>query len=340
MGSLFTVDMAGRRDIFGTVPDPLAVVSPGGTLISGHPQETPNPQVPDSNMASGEDSDVVVVERGSGGAGSSSEHEVSDPEDLISSKGASSSVPKGRGKGQGHKPAKKNEYRPGDGTITAFPKVSGIVPRLNLCTKPEWLKVIFPRELIRKASQPFFTSDVFHLVPPTRNCRAHDSDKGMCIYYRMPSCGFRLPLTPFQIKLLEYLQAPPAQLSPAAWCYITSFERLFIEFEELQDYEPSLPLLFHYFSLAVTSDFYSLKKKTAKKLEIFISESGKGQPLSKVDYWNEGWVYIPNSKEVPSLRTISPAWRSLLTAGIPPFSEMKTCADTEAIEKIEELVSR
>lgn len=206
-----------------------------------------------------------------------------------------------------------------------------------MCTDLVWLQVTFPKELIWRLDLKFFTPDIFCLVPPTRNCRAHDSGKGMCVYHRMPSCGFRLALTPFQIRLLEYLKAPPVQLSPAAWCYITSFERLFAEFEDLKGHEPSLPLLFHYFSLAVTSEFYSLKKKTVKKLEIFISESGKGQALSKVDYWNEGWVYIPNSNRVPSLATIPATWRSLLTYGIPTFFEMKSSADTEPLRRLRNL---
>lgn len=160
--------MADRRDVLGDdLPDPLAIVSPGGTLISGHPQEvaTSQPLGPDTVFGEDFDDAVHLSEGGGNEVNSSGDHEVSNTEDPISSKGASGSIPKSPKKG--NKQSKKAQYRPGDDSIISFPKVTSIVPKLNLCTDPVWLKVTFPKELIRRLDLQFFTLDVFCLVPPT-----------------------------------------------------------------------------------------------------------------------------------------------------------------------------
>lgn len=170
----------------------------------------------------------------------------------------------------------------GDTTVDKLPKVAGILPNLGLCTDPVWLETTFSRELIKKSEFANFTPEIFSLVAPTADCQVHDTSKGMCIYWKMHSCGFRLPLTDFQIELLKFLKAPPVQLTPVAWCYITSFKHLFMEFSELKDCHPSIALFFYYFALTVSSNFLTFKTKRGKVSPIFILESGKGQVLSKV----------------------------------------------------------
>lgn len=81
-------------------------------------------------------------------------------------------------------------------------KVHTIVPTKPPGDKNAWLTEVFPDELVKSGHCHEITNEMLLLVLPGLNDRAHDYRKGMCIYWRMPACGFQLPLSRFQQSVL------------------------------------------------------------------------------------------------------------------------------------------
>ena len=73
--------------------------------------------------------------------------------------------------------------------------------------------------------------------------------------------------------------------------------------KELKDYEPTVNLFSYFFQPSIISDdFVTFKKRAAKDPKdsrvIFTSNTS----LKWIDPWNEGWMYIPNYDNIPSLK--------------------------------------
>jgi hypothetical protein len=72
-----------------------------------------------------------------------------------------------------------------------------------------------------------------HVIPSNIDDIGHDHHRGLCIYWKMSKCGFRLPLSRFELKMLREWNLTPAKLTGTAWCTITSFESFFYEFKDM-----------------------------------------------------------------------------------------------------------
>jgi hypothetical protein len=128
----------------------------------------------------------------------------------------------------------------------------------------------------------------------------------MCIYWKMPKCGFRLPLTTFKKLLLRTWDVTPAQLTGVAWCTITSFEKLYEEASgPLGGRAPTIGMFNHYFSLVASNDYYTIRKKLGV-IEIFDSNNTN---IQRINLWNLGWVYILDSGSHKYLKKLCPNWK-------------------------------
>lgn len=199
-----------------------------------------------------------------------------------------------------------------------FVTVSLIPARENLLGNQIFVDEFYD-ELVAEGFRDRISREVLSLLPPDISDRAHDSDKGLCVYWKMPRCGFSLPLSDFEKALLRALDVTPAQLTSTTWCTITSFELIFEEFwEELGGVEPTVPIFTHFFTIAVaTKDFLTVRKRL-KGPELF--DISRNPQLQRIDGWNEGWAYIPHPDKVFSLKDIRRTWRVLDREGKPSFN--------------------
>ena len=169
----------------------------------------------------------------------------------------------------------------------------------------DFYKILVPKECRGQVPR-----SALNLVIPNPGERPYDHSKGLCIYRKMPYCGFRLPLSPFVRELLQIVNVSPSQLTAPAWCYIASFEEIFRQFTFLPtESRPTVPLFFRLFSLNHASPAHVALKKRGKSVLIF--NTGLTRKFSKVDGWKESWVYLENFREVESLEGIRETWRSL-----------------------------
>jgi hypothetical protein len=126
----------------------------------------------------------------------------------------------------------------------------------------------------------------------------------------MPKCGFKLPLSDFEVDLLGCLDVAPAQVASTSWCAIASFQSLFEEFKELRSFEPTISLFSFFFQASISNyDFVSFKARSVpgESRRIF----AKSTALSRIHAWNEGWVYLRRPEKVLSLQDIRVEWRPL-----------------------------
>lgn len=217
-----------------------------------------------------------------------------------------------------------------------FPTVS-LIPARVFSHEKEGRLDTFYDELVCEMYRHDITRDKLSLCLPTAMDRAHDSDKGLCVYWKMPKCGFRLPINPFEEELLKTLDVPPSQLTSTSWCTIASFGRIFSEFgKELGYVKPTIALFAHFFTVAVTSkDFMSIKKKvTAPSLFDTV-----GNPrLQKIDAWNEDWAYITTPGKVRSLDGLRISWRVLgeNSGGKPSLPSAMSPEESYTASRLEE----
>ena len=80
-------------------------------------------------------------------------------------------------------------------------RVDGYLDHFYQALVPEEQRGEFPRDMIR------------FRVPKSTD-RAHDSKKGVAIYWKMPYCGFKLKLSPFVQALLAVNSMSPPRRSP------------------------------------------------------------------------------------------------------------------------------
>lgn len=171
-----------------------------------------------------------------------------------------------------------------------------MLPSIPLCRNQEWWHETFYEELIREDAREAITQDHLAFALPLAADRAHDHGKRLCVYWKMPKCEFRLPLTDFEQLFLKTMWMAPAQLIAVAWCYISSFERLFKKFRDKFGELKSIPLFANYFSLYKSFKDFILVKRKADSVTLF---DINGNPkVKKVDDWNKGWVYLTQPDRV------------------------------------------
>ena len=217
-----------------------------------------------------------------------------------------------------------------------FPHIS-VIPPKKKCRDIVWAREEFYPELVRVEYRGRLRPEVLTLVPPSADDRAHDHEKGMCVFWKMPKCGFRLPITDFQRRLLTKLDITPSQLTSSSWCTISSFEGFFERFkEELEGAAPTAGLFGHFFMIAVLNDSLLFVKKKQGGTQIF---SDKNKHKKKVESWKNGWVYIPNPSDVFSLEGIRTTWRPFEVNRGPVLPRSLTIAEVWVAEKIKEIVA-
>jgi hypothetical protein len=149
-----------------------------------------------------------------------------------------------------------------------FPYVSQIIPKPHICNNHVWVET-FLDQLLHNLEDGYRSVD----ISPFEDDRAHDHNKGMCIYWKMPKCGFRLPLTTFKKLLLRRWDVILAQLMGVAWCTITSFEKLYEEASRpLGGRAPTIGVFNHYFSLVASNYYYTIRKKSGV-IKVFDSKN-------------------------------------------------------------------
>jgi Putative gypsy type transposon len=161
-----------------------------------------------------------------------------------------------------------------------FHTISLIVPRVRFLGNQEWADE-FAQILVHFERR----DGVPRVVAPDISDRAHDSYKGMVVYWKMPKCGFWLPLSKFSMDLLRTWDITPSQLTSTLWCVIISFEIMFHEFQKIMSTDqPTLPVFDHYFHLMIANHDYLVVKRRQGGLEIFDSSNPQ---ISRIDAWNE-----------------------------------------------------
>jgi len=247
---------------------------------------------------SGED---TVSDRREGSVGSSDEGGETE-EMVVASTSGRPPVAKGRKK-------PNSVAREGHPRDQYFPRASVIPPNQQV-REPGWV-LHFWEELIGGGfkSDARLSFDKVGLVPPSLEDRAHDDERGLCVYWKMPKCGFQLALSNFERSLLKVLDITPAQLTAVSWCTIVSFERIFETFSKaLGDARPTIPLFGHFFTTAVTSEDYLVIKRRPKRERIFTEKNPR---ISRIDGWADGWAYIPHPEGVESLEGIRKDWKPM-----------------------------
>ena len=231
------------------------------------------------------------------------------------SRGASQSKKPSKG-GRGRKPS--YTVRRGHPQDALFPTASGIPPKKSL-TRPSGKSelisdmrnsLIMPEPRNRSSTGDVLLPSDLSLSAPQHEDRAIDHKKGMCIYWKMPKCGFKLPLSDFEVDLLGCLDVAPAQVASTSWCAIASFQSLFEEFKELKSFEPTVNLFSFFFQASISNyDFVSFKARSVpgESRRIFAQSTA----LSRIHAWNEGWVYLRRPEKVLSLQDMRVEWRPL-----------------------------
>ena len=190
-----------------------------------------------------------------------------------------------------------------------FPRASVIPPNKQV-RESGWTSE-FWEELVGEGfkNDERLSFDKVGLVSPSFEDMAHDHEKGLCIYWKMPKCGFQLALSNFEKSLLKALDITPAQLTAVSWCTIVSFQRIFETFsKDLGAARPTLPLFGHFFTTAVASEDYLVIKRKPKVERLFTEKNPR---ISRIDSWNNGWAYIPHPEGVESLQGVRRDWKPM-----------------------------
>jgi hypothetical protein len=122
-----------------------------------------------------------------------------------------------------HKPA--TIARKGHSFDRFFLTVSLIVPCVHILGNQEWAD-----DFAQVVVHSEWRDSVLRVVAPDISDQAHDSLKGMTVYWNIRWCGFWLPLLRFTKDLLRAWDITPSQLTSTLWCVIISFEIMFHEF--------------------------------------------------------------------------------------------------------------
>ena len=250
--------------------------------------------------------------------------------DSVAAEGAGASSPS---KGRRNPVSEVREGHPED---APFPTVSEIPPKKSCVNDLAWATEEFYPSLVREEYRETLTPEVVALIPPARNDRAHDHSLGMCIYWRMPWCGFRLPISRFQRKLRQLFDVAPGQVTSAAWCTIASFEEFFRYFRKDLGCDAPTPALFgQYFVVSVLNDSFLTVKKKQGVTQIF----DLGNPRkSRINAWNHGWAYLSKPEDIPSLNGVRVSWRPLKVACGPVIARDLSPNEVIVAGRIEKIV--
>lgn len=205
-----------------------------------------------------------------------------------------------------------------------FKTSAGISPKLVVQYKA--YADAFYEELVDEADREEYPRHALQLRVPGPDDRAHDSNLGMCIYWKMPKCGFKIRVSKFVREILRHLDVAPAQLTAPAWCYIMSFKFLFDFLPELKSHFPSVGLFFHYFAPLYNNESHLAIRKRGK-VTLF-------DRLSKADDWNHGWVYLQNPTDLKCFNEIRRIWRPLKKESLIPRSRPPLTSDELKIVKL------
>jgi Putative gypsy type transposon len=213
-----------------------------------------------------------------------------------------------------------------------FPTISLIVLRVHILGNQEWADD-FAQILVHSERR----DGIPKVVAPDINDRAHDSFKGMTIYWKMPRCSFRLPLSKFIKDLLRAWGITLSHLISTTWCMIISFEIKFHEFQEVMGMDqPTLSVFNHYFTLVIANHDYIFVKRHLGDMEIFDLSNPR---ISQIDTWNEGWVYVKNPQDCRYLRGLKYSFTPLQSGKKPTLGDcLPSTSDLEVINKIRVLV--
>jgi hypothetical protein len=123
-----------------------------------------------------------------------------------------------------------------------FPYVSQIILKPHICNNSVWVET--------------FLDQLFHnpgdgyrpvAISPSEDDRAHDHNKGRCIYWKMSKCGFRLPFTSFKKLLLRSWDVTPTQLTWVARIQLEIYFSTDPELTRIQHFRLINIIIFFYF---------------------------------------------------------------------------------------------
>ena len=107
------------------------------------------------------------------------------------------------------------------------------------------------------------------VVSGRKGDRVSVTDRGMCLYWKMPTWGVRFPFSPFIQSVLMALKCAPVTLSQMAWCYLNSFEALWgqyrREFSNCPLQTPTMGIFLCYYSF-ITDRSWVTVRQTKNKL--------------------------------------------------------------------------
>jgi hypothetical protein len=148
-------------------------------------------------------------------------------------------------------------------------------------------------------------------------------------------CGFKLPMTPFQMEVLKALGISPCQLHCNSWWMLVTLEAWFRRNKEfLGTDRPTTNVLWHFFQISkVDVDWLSMKNRHPGTKLI----RGDAEPkFRKADRWNHRFYFLANPSSYPECQGGTFNWRPLPKTFKSPVAR----GDRALIEKIEALISR
>jgi hypothetical protein len=112
---------------------------------------------------------------------------------------------------------------------------------------------------------------------------------------------------------------------------------MFHEFQEvLGTDQPTLSVFDHYFNLAITNHDYLSIKRSQGGLEIFDSSNPQ---ISRINAWNEGWVYVKDPQDCRYLRGLNYSFTPLKPRKKPTLEDcLPSSIDLEVINIIRVLI--
>ncbi len=209
-------------------------------------------------------------------------------------------------------PPKKKEVayvepRDGHPSDEHFQESARVISKADVMS-PEFLDYFY-EALVPEEHRGEFPREKVRLRFPDVDDRAHDPEKGVTIFWKMPGCGFRLKLSTFVRDLLRGLDLAPGQILPAGWCYISSFEEMFKQFHaHFGNERPTAPVFWEFYSTLWSSGSYTAIRRITSSTCLFDTDRVK---WNKFEEWNQGWVYLENPEDFDCWNGVRREWRPL-----------------------------
>ena len=123
-------------------------------------------------------------------------------------------------------------------------------------------------------------------VIPKRNERASESPEGFVAFSdAIIRSGGALPLHTFFVKVLNYFELAPLQLSPNSWVMLSG---LYVLYHQVHSRGPSMSEVHYFYTLRVNTsapEFYQLQKVVAHKGNSLVEGSMPNRGSWKMDYF-------------------------------------------------------